>query len=210
MKGFGYRGVLMLAVVVVLVAGSCVTPSPTLPPTMYIEPAVTYLREGPALNAQSLVELKAGDQVDVIEVTPGGWVKVRSVTHDLYGYVPKDLLVTVPPTPKAAAAPPSAAPRLPVMYVAVKSVKLREEPTLRSGVVQELPFKTKVEKLDEDPRGQWYKVRSPESQAAGWVQKYALEGFLLPQPKVMGGSKRPAAKKPTGSGKEAAAPDFEM
>jgi len=208
MKEVGCRSFLIIAVVCAFLASSCVTTAPRLPSTMYIEPAVTYLRDGPSLNAPTLVELMAGDQVEVIETHESGWVKVRSVRLDLYGWVPKDLLAALAPPPKAAAAPPPEAPRLPVLYVAVKSVKLRGEPSTRSMVVQELPFKAKVEKLDEDPRGQWYKVRPAGSQAAGWVQKYALEGFMLPQPKVIGGTKRPAAAK--GKEKAAAPADFEM
>jgi len=179
---------LVLASLTLILIGGCVATAPPLPPTMYINPAVTYLREGPSLDSKTLVELQAGDQVDVGEATETSWVKVRSVRTDLYGWVPKDLLVATPPPPKPVVAAPEK-PRLPAMYVAVKSINMRQEPKNKSEVVKELQFNNKVEKLDENESG-WYQVRTPDGKVTGWVPKRSLEAYMLPKPRVLYKAKR--------------------
>lgn len=182
MKGASKGHYLFFAILMLLFLGGCVTVPAPLPPTMYISPAVTYLRETPSLEAPTLVELTAGDQMDVLEAAGDGWCKVRSVRTNLYGYVPKDLLVATAPPAKPI---PQAAekPHLPAMYVAVKTVNLREEPNNRANVVKELEFTQKVEKMDENKK--WIQVRDPADNKIGWVPNWTLEGFKLSKPKVL-------------------------
>jgi uncharacterized protein YgiM (DUF1202 family) len=195
MKGTTNRYYFFFAILILTFMGGCVTAPAPLPPTMFISSAVTYLRDAPSLDAATLVELTAGDQMDILEVTDTGWCKVRSVRTNLYGFVPKDLLTASAPPPKAI---PQAAekPRLPAMYVAVKSAKMREEPNNRATVVKELEFSQKVEKMDENKS--WLQVRDPADNATGWVPNWCLEGFKLSKPKVL------RARKPaSGTKKEA-------
>jgi len=197
MKTRGHLVVAMMSALILVLAGGCATAPPTLPSTMYINQAVTYLRESPDLNSKDLVELTSGDQVDVLELTANNWVKVRSVRLDIFGYVPKDLLsATQPPPPPA---PPKAEkPRLPNLYVAVSKLLLREQPANRSKVVQELPFNTKVEKVEEQPNG-WVLVQVPGGSVRGWAPARSLEGFMLKSPKVF---KRAPRKAPGKKGEE--------
>ena len=187
MKNITWHKLVFVSFILILIGG-CVATAPPMPPTMYINPPVTYLREGPSLESATLVELQAGDQLDVGEVTDTGWVKVRSVRTNLYGWIPKDLLVATPPPPKPVVAAP-AKPRLPAMYVAVQSINLRAEPNNRSTIVKELQFKNKVEKMDENEKG-WYQVRDPEGNVSGWVPKRSLEAFMLDRPRNLYGAKR--------------------
>jgi uncharacterized protein YgiM (DUF1202 family) len=199
MKNRTRHNLVFLSLILILMGG-CIATAPPLPPTMYINPPVTYLREGPSLDSPTLVELQAGDQLDVGETTESGWVKVRSVRTNLYGWVPKDLLAATPPPPKPVVAAPEK-PRLPAMYVAVKTVNMKEEPSNKSKTVKELQFNNKVEKLDENESG-WYQVRVPEGSVTGWVPKRSLEAYMLPKPRVLykakrtGGGKKPAEEAP--------------
>jgi uncharacterized protein YgiM (DUF1202 family) len=184
-----------------ILMGGCVTTAP-LPSTMYINPAVTYLRNGPSLESGTLVELTAGDQMDVLEATDTGWCKVRSVRTNVYGWVPKDLLAAAPPPPKPVT-PAVIKPSLPKLYVAVKSVNLREQPSNRANSLKELEFNSKVEKLGENEQG-WVQVRVTEGNITGWIHQRYLEGYMLPKPRVF--------TKPRGAGAgpkkaEEAAPD---
>jgi uncharacterized protein YgiM (DUF1202 family) len=187
MKNSTWHKSVFVSLMLILIGG-CVATAPPLPPTMYINPPVTYLRDGPSLDSPTLVELQAGDQLDVGEATETGWVKVRSVRTNLYGWVPKDLLVATPPPPKPVVAAP-AKPRLPAMYVAVKSINLREEPNNKSKGIKELQFNNKVEKLGENESG-WYQVRTAEGNVTGWVPKRSLEAFMLPKPRALYKAKR--------------------
>jgi uncharacterized protein YgiM (DUF1202 family) len=189
MKSTSNRYSFFFAILILTFMGGCVTPPAPLPSTMYISPAVTYLRDGPSLDSPTLVELTGGDQVDILEVTDTGWCKVRSVRTNLYGWVPKDLLAATPP-PIKPAPPVAEKPRLPAMYVAVKSLKMREEPNNRANVVKELEFTQKVEKMDENKS--WIQVRDPADNKTGWVPNWTLEGFKLSKPKVLR-SRRPAS-----------------
>jgi uncharacterized protein YgiM (DUF1202 family) len=139
--------------------------------------------------------------MDVLETTDNGWCKVRSVRTNLFGYVPKELLsATVPPPQPIRQA--AEKPHVPAMYVAVKRLKMREEPNNRAEVVKELEFTQKVEKVGENKR--WIQVRDPADNKTGWVPDWTLEGFKLSKPKVLR-ARRPASgvKKET----EAQAPD---
>jgi uncharacterized protein YgiM (DUF1202 family) len=187
MKSSASHNLVLLSLILILVGG-CVATTPPLPSTMYVSPAVTYLREAPSLESATLVELQAGDQLDVGETTETGWVKVRSVRTNLYGWVPKDLLVAIQPPPKPVTAAPEK-PRLPAMYVAVKSINMRQEPNNKAEVVKELQFNNKVEKLDENESG-WYQIHAPEGNVTGWVPKRSLEAYMLPKPRVLYKAKR--------------------
>jgi uncharacterized protein YgiM (DUF1202 family) len=106
MKNITWHKLVFVSFILILIGG-CVATAPPMPPTMYINPPVTYLREGPSLESATLVELQGGDQLDVGEVTDTGWVKVRSVRTNLYGWIPKDLLVATPPPPNPGVAAPA-------------------------------------------------------------------------------------------------------
>jgi len=197
MKGFWrVNSVVLMALALVQVWGCVPTVAP-MPQFMYIEPSVTYLRDGPALNSPVLVELARGDQVEVLENPETGWIKVRAIKVNLMGWIPKDLLVAIKPAERAVAKAPEK-PSLPKLYVAVKSSGLREEPSSKSKIIQELEFKKKVEKLDED--GGWVKVRDPESNVTGWMPERHLEAFMLSKPRYMGSGRR------SGKPQEAEAP----
>ena len=171
-----------------MLAGGCVPSTAPMPKLMYINPPVTYLRDGSSLSSPVLVELQAGDQVEVQEPLETGWVKVRAVRVNLLGWVPKDLLVATPPARLPVVKPPEAASR-PKLYVAVKTLSLRDEPAYRAKVVAELEFSKKVEKLDEGDG--WVKVLDPESKATGWAPERHLEAYMLKNPRgVIRGKKK--------------------
>jgi hypothetical protein len=65
--------------------------------------------------------------------------------------------------------------------VAVKNLKLREHPTNKAKIAKVLPFKSKLEKMDENPNG-WIQVREPETNVTGWAHKDYLEAFMLKSP----------------------------
>ena len=187
MKNITWHKLVFVSFILILIGG-CVATAPPLPPTMYITPQVVYLRDGPSFDSPILVDMQAGDQVDVLELNESGWCKVRSVRTNLYGWVLKEILDATPPPPKPVVAAP-AKPRLPAMYVAVKSINMRAEPNNRSTIVKELQFKNKVEKMDENEKG-WYQVRDPEGNVSGWVPKRSLEAFMLDKPRTLYGAKR--------------------
>jgi uncharacterized protein YgiM (DUF1202 family) len=196
---------LIFASLLLILIGGCVATTPPLPSTMYVEPPVTYLREGPSLDSPSLVELQAGEQLDVLEQTGTGWCKVRSVRTNLYGYVPKDLCVASPPPPKPVPLAPEK-PHFPAMYVALKTVDLKAEPNNRAKTVKELEFRNKVEKLDENESG-WYQVSVPEGNVTGWVPKRSLEGYMLSKPRVYHRAKRAGVAGAKKAGEGAPTPD---
>ena len=178
-----------------LVSG-CAKP-PSGPQMLYVNPPVTYLRDAPDLNSPAPVELTAGDQLESLEMTETGWCKVRSVRTNLSGWIPRELLVENPP-PKPTVTKPKE-PRLPIYYVAVVNLKLREQPTFKSKVVGNLPFKSKVEKLNENPIG-WFQVREAGTNSAGWAPKGHLEAFMLEKPRLIMLAKRKPSQKTPESG----------
>ena len=182
MKIIPWHNLVFASLILILINGFVVAASPS-PTTMYVRPQVTYLRAGPSLNAQTLVELQAGDQVDANEETETGWVKVHSVRTDLYGWVPKDLLVVTPPPSKPMVVAPGKA-SMPKMYVAVQTIDVKEEPQNKSKTVKQLQFKDKVEKLDENKKG-WYQISVPGENVTGWVPNRSLEAYMLSKPSML-------------------------
>lgn len=130
---------------------------------------------------------------------------MRSVRTNLYGWVLKELLATTQPPPKPVVAAPEK-PRLPAMYVAVKTLNMKEEPSNRSKTVKELQFSNKVEKLDENESG-WYQVRDPQGNVTGWVPKRSLEAYMLPKPRVLYKAKRTGGAGGKKAEEEAPTPD---
>ncbi|MFZ2088264.1 MAG: SulP family inorganic anion transporter [Desulfobaccales bacterium] len=66
-------------------------------------------------------------------------------------------------------------------YVSVKDLSLREHPTDKAEIVKVLPFKSKLEKVDENSHG-WIKVRVPETNITGWAHKEYFEASILKSP----------------------------
>jgi hypothetical protein len=74
-------------------------------------------------------------------------------------------------------------------YVAVKNLKLFQQPERSAREVGSLEFRTKVEKLAENEDG-WMQVRQRETKLTGWVfrPRWNLEKYPLQRPKTGGGS----------------------
>lgn len=171
-----------------ILVNSCVVKPPTKPRILYVNSPVTYLRDAPDFKSAVLTDLFVGDQLEVIDMTDTGWCKVRSARTNLSGWIPRELLVDGPPPLKREIVGPPEKPKLPIYYVAVVNVKLREHPTNKSQIIKVLPFNVKVEKVDENPNG-WFQVREPETNVTGWASKAYFEGFMLKKPRLIGGLK---------------------
>jgi hypothetical protein len=81
-------------------------------------------------------------------------------------------------------------------YVAVKTLKLFQQPERGAREVGTLEFHTKVEKLAENEDG-WMQVRQRETNLTGWVYRprWNLAKYQLERPHVGGGRKKAAQPK---------------
>jgi hypothetical protein len=70
--------------------------------------------------------------------------------------------------------PQAKAPELQYYFVAVRRLKLMQEPLANAKVIKTLQFNDQVERLDQNQSG-WSKVRQPASGAVGWVPERNLE-----------------------------------
>ena len=70
-------------------------------------------------------------------------------------------------------------------YVAVKTLKVMQQPERGAKEVGSLDFRTKVEKLTENDEG-WMQVRQRETNLTGWVSRpqWNLEKYPLERPRV--------------------------
>ena len=171
-----------------ILVNSCIVKPPSKPQILYVNPPVTYLRDAPDFKSAVLTDLFVGDQVEFIDMTDTGWCKVRSARTNLSGWIPRELLVDAPPPLKGEIVEPPKKPNLPIYYVAVVNLKLREHPTNNSKIIKVLQFNNRVEKVDESPNG-WFQVREPETDVTGWASKDNFEGFILKKPRLIGGLK---------------------
>jgi hypothetical protein len=80
-------------------------------------------------------------------------------------------------------------------YVAVKTLRLFQQPERGAREVGTLEFRTKVEKLAENEDG-WMQVRQRETNLTGWVYKprWNLEKYQLERPVGRGKKKGPTHK----------------
>lgn len=91
-------------------------------------------------------------------------------------------------------------------YVAVKTLKLFQQPERGAKEVGTLEFRTKVEKLAENENG-WMQVRHRETNLTGWVYRprWNLEKYQLERPHMGGGRKK--APQPKEEAKPEAKPE---
>jgi hypothetical protein len=93
-------------------------------------------------------------------------------------------------------------------YVAVKTLKLFQQPERGAREVGTLEFRTKVEKLAENEDG-WMQVRQRETNLTGWVYKprWNLEKYQLERPVGRGKKKGPTHKEEPKEPKPEAKPE---
>lgn len=91
-------------------------------------------------------------------------------------------------------------------YVAVKTLKLFQQPDRGARVVGSLEFRTKVEKLAENEDG-WMQVRHRETNLTGWVYRprWNLAKYQLERPHTRRGRKK--ASQPKEEAKPEAKPE---
>jgi uncharacterized protein YgiM (DUF1202 family) len=147
--------------------------APSKPDILYINPPVTYLKD-----AQKLIN-------PVPPTNSSVWI-------------PNKLFVeNAPPLqPEIMEAPRKS--ELPIYYVAVEGLNLREQPLNKSKIIKRLLFNSKVEKIDEYHRG-WFQVRESKTNLTGWVYKDYLEGFILKKPRIITRSNRKSKEEPNES-----------
>jgi len=101
------------------------------------------------------------------------------------------------PEPKAASMRTSQSPVIhDKYYVAVKTLKLLQQPDRSAKEAGSLDFRTKVEKLAENDKG-WMQVRQREKNLTGWVygSRWKLEKYQLERPRMGGGKKKDTKQK---------------
>jgi hypothetical protein len=93
-------------------------------------------------------------------------------------------------------------------YVAVKTLKLFQQPERGAREVGTLEFRTKVEKLAENEDG-WMQVRQRETNLTGWVYRprWNLEKYQLERPHMGGGKKKASQPQPKEEAKPEAKPE---
>jgi uncharacterized protein YgiM (DUF1202 family) len=166
------------------VQGELLSPAPVRPVYFYVIRTVA-LRECAQESCPSLQLVYRGDQVQKIEENDRGWVRVLVARSRTLGWLPG---AAVSEHLEAAAGKPEG----PYYYVAVRTLKLRQQPALEAEVVKTLRLNDQLQNLEVNPGG-WVKVRQPASGAAGWVMGRYLETLPVRWAPRM---KKPAAPKP--------------
>jgi hypothetical protein len=104
---------------------------------------------------------------------------------------------TATPEPKAGPGRPAQSSVIhDKYYVAVKTLKLLQQPERGAREVGLLDFRTKVEKLAENDHG-WMQVHQREKNLTGWVfrPRWSLEKYQLEWPRTGGGKKKASQPK---------------
>jgi uncharacterized protein YgiM (DUF1202 family) len=166
------------------VQGELLSPAPVRLVYFYVTRTVA-LRECAQESCPSLQLVYPGDQVQKIEENDRGWVRVLVARSRTLGWLPG---AAVSQHLEAAAGKPEG----PYYYVAVRTLKLRQQPALEAEVVKTLRLNDQLQKLEVNPGG-WVKVRQPAGGAAGWVMGRYLETLPVRWAPRM---KKPAASKP--------------
>ena len=106
---------ILLATLLLALAGACVTPPPHSPGgDYYLTADMTYLRDAAAFDSNVVGQLYKGDQVEKLGAGPAGWWQVRSGRTGQNGWVPADLFSPNPvPVPR---------------FLVTRTVNLRECP----------------------------------------------------------------------------------
>jgi uncharacterized protein YgiM (DUF1202 family) len=155
MKLWGNFKSILLAALLLVLAGACVTPPPSAPGgTFYLTSDMTYLRDAAGFENHVVGQLYKGDQVQKLDTGESGWWRVRSNRTGQAGWVPNELLSPKP---------------VPVAYVYVtQTVHLRECPKDLCPALQLLSRGAQVQKIEQNDQG-WWRVLVIESHNLGWL-----------------------------------------
>jgi uncharacterized protein YgiM (DUF1202 family) len=186
------------------VAGKLFSPVPVPVPHLLVTQTVN-LRECPRIYCPSLQMLSRGDRVQKVEQNDQGWVRVLVVKSRNLGWLPAKALSESLEQPLAKKTAPA------YLFVAVRGLKLRQQPLVTAEVIKPLQFNDQVEKLDENHEG-WIEVRQPASGAVGWVQARYLEIQPRKSPRFWGKPRRkkPQPSKPLQPAESAPTPEPEI
>ncbi|MEW6386493.1 MAG: SH3 domain-containing protein [Thermodesulfobacteriota bacterium] len=154
---------LILVLAVLLLAGSCETPAPYVPPVTYyyIAPTTAYLRSCPGYGDECgiVAQVFGGDRVIMEDTNDYGWSLVRLERSGAVGWIVTDLLTTSPVTA--------------TYYIASVNEYLRECSDYNCRPIEMLVRGDRVEKRDQDYRG-WWRVVSLKSGNLGWIPVLAV------------------------------------
>jgi uncharacterized protein YgiM (DUF1202 family) len=154
-----------------MLAGTCATPPPSAPGgAFYLNPDMTYLRDGAGFESHVVGQLYKGEQVERLDISESGWWRVRSGRTGQTGWVPSELLSPKP---------------VPLVYVYVtQTVHLRECPKEFCPALQSLSRGDQVQKVEQNDQG-WWRVLVAKSRNLGWLPAKVLsEKLEQPQAKA--------------------------
>ena len=177
------------------VQGELLSPNPVNLVYFYITRTVP-LRECAGKACPSLQLLYRGDQVQKVEENDQGWWRVLVARSRTLGWLPA---AAISERLEGAAA---GKPEQPYYYVAIKALRLRQEPAQGAPVVKTLQLNDQLQELQVNPKG-WVKVRQPATGDVGWVMGRYLEALPVRVPRV----KKSAVKKPAKPREEAPEPE---
>ena len=151
---------ILLATLLLALAGACAAPLPHSPEgDYYLTADTTYLREAAASDSKEVGQLYQGDQVEKLDVGPAGWWLVRSGRTGQNGWVPAELFSHTPvPVPR---------------FLVTQTVDLRECPQDLCPSLELLSRGAQVQKLEQNDRG-WWRVLVIESRHLGWLPAKTL------------------------------------
>lgn len=120
-----------------------------------IKGRLVRLRQAPSLEAEVITKLNLYERVELLQVEPK-WVKVKT-SEGKVGWVFRDLVGTG-----------KAEREDPLRYVKGEGVRLREEPSTESEILDELSVDTRLRLLEVEDA--WVQVRTAEGKV-GWVSR---------------------------------------
>lgn len=142
--------VTLISLVICVVA--CSTPHQP-PELFYSIPAVSYLRETPKYDSQTVSELYAADQVKLLNKSDGWW-QVQSLRDEKIGWTQRDLLSETPLIAKN-------------YYINAEGLPLRNAPNEDVRSRNLLSAGDLVQKIDQ--KNGWWRVLVEKDKSIGWI-----------------------------------------
>jgi uncharacterized protein YgiM (DUF1202 family) len=154
-RPWGYRLILLGALIIGLGGGCETTPLPHAPRgDYYLTSNMSYMWDAAVYDSHVVAQLYKGDQVERLEVIKDGWWRVRSGRTGQLGWVPGELYSAVrPPVPE---------------FYVIQTIPLRECPKDLCPSLQLLSRGDRVQKLEQNTQG-WWRVLVAKTRNIGWL-----------------------------------------